>query len=474
MDILGREKQKMAADQNKRQKLWVYHSQEREFEKKCDAKWLFFVVVSFFIVIIGMTFLKTQIKDILKFVLFLFGENADYVFTTMRNEIAFLGNAVWTLTTIMAAFIVLHYSSRENSIYGIQYRKIIGYTFGSYFIPGLIIFNIIIVINMTCAYYIKSYANFYVLATYSIFLQILLIICSIMSTSQQRCFQIILKIERRQIQQLYTNSNTPLQERKNAIVYHVDTVLKGHETLTEKFEIIQEILNIPFYEKYQNTEVFNHCTYYYLYQNMHLMVAYICEHIEERQKMYSTFYNNANFFWGQYIINKKESTEKETAEKAPILLYMSALFHTIVPRKELKERWECILYIFTAIIDDESFRNILVIEFLMSLYDLWHRSEICLDKDETAELQNILKILLIDNGKYPAKGIYECIEEAKIELESIVMSWYCEVTFSQKRQYETMAEILDCIDNEDVDTYIQFLLKKVQAEGTENDKAVSV
>lgn len=159
--------------------------EKRNFEKSNDYFLCSIIIVLPTIYIIANVLNENQgLKDKLTRLLIAFGMNEKYILNNVCSQADFLGNAVWTLTTILAAFMVLHYSSIGNNTYGVKNRKIISYTCGTFFIPEILIFNIAVVLCMTFAYYVKSFATFFLLAIYSILLQLLLIFGSIFLTSQ--------------------------------------------------------------------------------------------------------------------------------------------------------------------------------------------------------------------------------------------------------------------------------------------------
>ena len=420
---------------------WEYRSREREFEKKLDRGFLIALIGSF-VVVVGMILLNGILKQGLKNFLVFFNEDADIVFENLRTETSFLGNAVWTLTTILASFMVLHYSAIGVNTYGIQNRKIISYTCGSYYIPSIVSFNIFIVFGMTYAYYTNFYAMFYILAVYSMMLQLLLIIGSIAITSQRVCFSVILKIEQMQYERLCksicVSQSANLGEgqskeiiEKNLLIYHVDLILKGQATLTEKLEIIQEIFKMPFYVT--NTSSCFHATYYYLYQNMKHLITYTGENIDERQQLYASFYQSANNIFEIY-----KECPQESAIKNNIFLYLSALFHAVIPEKRLEERWEflfCIIQIlgFRQNSQDEDvnlLKETLIVALLMSAYDLWRKGLIDFSReDEALNMEQFVQFIFFRDAKISAQGLRRDLNKIKKDLQEIVFSWIDDAGF---------------------------------------------
>lgn len=448
----------------------VYHSEERKFEKRFAFRWALPLILSLVIIILSLTICNNALKETFIRAINCFGNNEEYIFDNMRKEASFLGNAVWTLTTILAAFMVFHYSSQANCVYGVPTRKIIAYTLGTYFIPGLVFYNIIVVLGMTCSYYLKSFSAFYILSIYSIFLQILLILCSIKSTSQRKSFKIILRIEKKQFNQLCEKTKVNEGEffvpssRKNLLIYHIDSILKGKETFTEKFEVIQEILYIPFYSNYLNNISYTHCIYYYLYKNLNLISLYISNQVEECQKFYNIVYENVYDFWKQYTCLEHcydSKTKKEVSGK--ILLYMAALFHAVIPNDKILERWEFLSFLIVGIFNDIEFRKVVLIELLMSLYDLWRLKLIDFGKDnETEKIVDFLKILLKEKTQHPVRWLFKDLDRIKNELQMIVLSWNVETTINPTLRYKKTLDILECLEKNDADNFIPDLLSYVE------------
>lgn len=472
--------------QRSREKL-VYKSTERKFEKKVNRVFLMGLFISFLIVITMICY-NEYLKNVVEYIVKFLKKDIDIVWCNLRENSSFLADVVWTLTTILAAFMVLHYSIIGVNTYGVQNRKIISYTCGTYYIPGIVIFNIFVVFGMTSAYYLNFYAIFYILALYSILLQLFVIIGSIALTSQRICFNVILSIEKKQYKELcenifkYKDSNEEEMQWqdiliKNLLIYHVELILKSQNTLTEKFEITHEILKIPFYENSQDVFLCLHAVYYHFYQNMKHIVVYISENSNERQQFYATFYESI----GQ-ILNQYNEHKNNLIFRTKLLLYLGSLFHAIIPERRLEERWDFIFYILytskyimnsnnknleeSAEEDNCSLKEVVIVELFMSVYNLWRKGLIDLGKtEESSKIETFVYKALLQNEYNLINKIEIDLNKIKKELQKIVLAWIADESVTRLEKYEISCNVLTCMDKEGCNDYIYHLLNCGKREG---------
>lgn len=177
----------------------------------------------------------------------------------LNQEKDFVGSAIWTMTTILSGFIIMYYENLEFRNYGMSNRVIFRHYYGSYFIPGLTAFNVLIVCLMTYMYYAGACADFYILSICSCILQGLLIIFCVWPATHKKAAEIVLAIEEKQFQILCNengenwNGNVSRQidyENRAESKMFMQHILSGDEYFDEKEEIIIRILTIPVRQDY--------------------------------------------------------------------------------------------------------------------------------------------------------------------------------------------------------------------------------
>lgn len=420
-----------------------YRTEEREFEVRLNKKYIWIIGVTTFIVIMTGILGREWLKQGFILLLRIFGKCETEVFPEMQERADFLGGSVWTLFTILASFIIFYYGALGYRNYGISNRKIIGYTFGSWFLPALMAINGGVVLFMTIAFYLREYIPFYVWACYSCLLQALLIIICIKSTSQEECYRVIINIEQKQYQSLCGLSlgineeihgyQSTKEQEKNRIVYHIYNILNGDETLAEKFEIIQELLLIPFSEQFKGDSN-NQETYYYLYHNMLFVAEYLCNNPGEEQLAYSVFYENIDCIQKKYL---EAQEEEKTHILEKILIYLSAFFHSLVPKK-LEQKYSFFECIVNEIITDETLREMTVMTYLESFLFLWYKNLV-----DSGEIYQKVPQNFIRSCRY--QGIKEP-QDLKEKMLPILGSWMIETTEgTNKSGWENMRKITENI-----------------------------
>lgn len=171
-----------------------------------------------------------------------FGGKAEDISISFSENKDFLGTAVWTLTTVLSAFLVSYYNQQHQMHYGVAQRRIIAYDVGTMMIPLCVLENIIIVILMTYDYYSEYVAIFYFRALSSILVQFLLITYCIRITSQKHCLEIICSLEKEWLSKAENQSGTEGSSGTNRYFHLIPLMLDGEESINEKFAAIYEVI----------------------------------------------------------------------------------------------------------------------------------------------------------------------------------------------------------------------------------------
>ena len=110
----------------------------------------------------------------------------------------------------------------------------------------------------------------------------------------------------------------------------------------------------------------------------------------------------------------------------------------------------------------------------MSLYDLWRKELISFkNKAENAKIEKFLKLLSTKKEGYSINSMKASIPAIKEQLQLIVLSWNVFTTMEKRFQYETAIEILECMDDNEKDDYIHYLLRHAWG-GSTYDKIISI
>ncbi len=323
----------------------------------------------------------------------------DLLYSNLRNKMDFLGTAVWTLTTILSAFVTLYYSSLGSRNYGLQNRKIISYSYGSVFIPFLVIWNGIVACGMTYYYYTGGLRGFYLLSGYSFFLQAYLISLCVYSTTRYKAFKTIIRIEQAEFGELCMKEREAIlapdsagaeagfQREKERFVYHLDSVLRWNEPMTEKQEMIRHILLLPLGDTMLEVHRVPRAMYAYLYHNFRLIVS----HMKGRVRTDSDMNDILEIEEIYNIIYKSLPQTGENPAADPNMLkiagvYYGAFFNAFLAEKMLSDRWKAISYIMNEIVKDDELRRFLILELIIAAQLQASLENLSLDGDTMEEM----------------------------------------------------------------------------------------
>lgn len=449
-----------------------YKNRERSYEHRINSKYFLTIIGITIMVFLVDIFFRENLKNWFIYLIRFFNESETEMICRMKNEVEFLGSAVLTLSTILGAFIIFYYSSLGYRNYGISNRKIISYTYGSLFIPLVLTINAIIVLYVIYTFYAALYVEFYSFCSYSFVLQVFLMAVCIKSSSQAKCYRVLLRIEEEQFQTICKAFQTVERQeinakihmyqgqeehRKNLSVYHIDNIMKHSETLSEKFEILQAILMLPFDVQYED-KMYDQGTYSFLYHNMILVVDYLKVHPGETQKLYTAFYENID------LIQKSFSDKQETQYRK-LAICLSAYFHTLVSKK-LNEKYEFFIYIINGIISDRDTKDVLVMSYFESIIFLWYECRYDFeDKETRRELVEFIKAFRVH-----MKNNVQNIQE---KLLPILEIWLTDTTVADDK-WEIMYAIMELASGEGENDFINYLCQILWRGRSTDDTIVSI
>lgn len=387
------------------------------------------------------------------------GFDSQMVLDNMIEEAAFLGNSVWMMATILSGAVIFYCSLLSNKSYGIPNRKLIAYSVGSWSLPLTVASTIVMVLLMTSAYYTSYFALFYFWAIYSLMPQVIAYIYCIRYCSRKRCFRIILKMEDKQYKWLHRDMLPVIEEpcsqkgdqtgqqQKNEVyenlIFHSQMVMGGEETSEEKLELIQQILLVPFrrYE-YRHSEHpgEQQRIYQYVYQNVKRVLNYSDEGLSdfEVNRFYFLIYENIKKLERIYdaegcTIDKGEPGsvgQRPEMEYQPywekLAIYLSAVFHAVLPERKLKNRWQFVLHIVKNLLKSEGEKKLVIGMLLCSIEYLNHKGllDICQEGND---------ILKSGEEDLPAEDFAE-IKEC-MDLLNIRQNWSVDNYILEKMYY---------------------------------------
>lgn len=441
----------------------------RVFEHKLFWGWLCSIVVVLILYVL-ILYNESGVRDwIAEKLQNIWNVNPETVYEHMRVNATFWGEAVWTLATILAGMIVFFYGILGNKNFGVYNRTIIAYEYGSWYIPLVVILDIAFTLIMTFAYYLGMYSVFYISSCFSFVLQMWAIIVCIYSTSFGKSRRMILKVEKMQYEILQHILNTKEREDKlyeieverkqSSIIYHMELVVKGNETLTEKIEMIKDILLIPVKNIETNVNMQDkkygaNTIYFYIFQNMRILIEYANENWREAelQKIYSMLYEVIYLFHNNCILEKHRQNVKYFE-----IVYLSAIYQSIIPIQNLKWRWDFVTYTIDGILADAPEMTELIIGMLLcSLEFLDYRGDIDLYQNDSVE-NKIAEIRLLSLSKW---NTWNCNDAMCEELRGLLQIWIRETTGNRREYWGRFYKLLQEMQEGEGQSFVGYLLYK--------------
>lgn len=453
-----------------------YKSFMRTFERKLNKCYAIILIVGTLMVFIAILFQRERLEQMFRDALGLVNDNVDMMIIRMKEEAEFVGGALLTLFTILASFIVFYYSIIGYHNYGISNRKLIGYTYGTYFFPLITFINAIVILCFVYAYYAQLYIDFYVLGAYSVLLQAILMINCVKSTSQEKCYNTLLQIEEYQFldicksfekDQVQINCSAYREQKENIqnlIIYHCDNILKGSETISEKFELIQAILKLPFHtidKKHLEQEHYKQGAYIFVYQNMMIVGEYLKKNPDEIQQLYSLLYENINQMQKQYQLCKNnDSVKKECTQRIAICL--SAIFHALIPL-DIQKKYDFFVYVVNEVIRDSELRDILIMNYLGSIVFLWYKFDFELENESLIrDIEAFFKNFRISQEKSRVEETTEIEEKKEDKIKKDLMPVF-KLWLRNTSRAGKIGELMYILENmEDIENdFITYLYRRL-------------
>ena len=276
----------------------------------------------------------------------LLGVDSALLVCNLHDGIDFLGTTVWTLTTILSSIVILYYSIINYRNFGFTNRQIIAYSYGSQTIPILVIHNTIVVLIMTITYYTRYHTAFYLLAVYSVFIQLSLIFICIYSTTRHKAYKTILAVEEKSLTDYcekvqrnkeddYEKVSLTIEREKESLLFSLHNVVTWEETFSEKADMIGKILfgvfNSKFFAQGERNPRYYDCIYRYQQDNFKILATYMDEEKDSYtvHELYSIIYKN--------IIYIKDKTCRNT-DKTYLFVWYGALFNAFIPKKSIEDK----------------------------------------------------------------------------------------------------------------------------------------
>lgn len=368
-----------------------------KYEKILNLKYTLTIVVTLIIVILGLTVGQDELQESVLNVLSLRSIDAVTFMQNIYCEMDFVGTAVWTLTTILFAFIVFYYSALGFRNYGLANRKLIALKYGTCFIPVLVCLNAVSVLSMTVFYYIAWHTAFYLLAAYSFFIQIILICLCVYSSTQYNAVKTIISVETEQFYSLYGHPSKKFQKQNkiapDKIVYYMRYILNGEEMLAEKKRIISSVLLIPFQREYSFIKEDLSVLYARQYKNFKYISDYAAKNQEEASEVLNMI---SSVMAATYTLINSGA---EDVIKAKLYVAYSALFNALLSERGLQNKWTLIEYLINSSILSEQLRmELSVVLFMVIQYLSCSEQIIFTDGDEIREIEKTFREIKIQQN----------------------------------------------------------------------------
>ncbi len=453
----------------------ITRRERRNYAKVLDRRATVLLVISLAILVFFMTAGHSGFRRGI-IVFFKFRKlNSDYITNILHNKMEFIGTAVWTLTTILSAFIVLYYSTQGSRNLGLTNRKIIAYTYGTYYIPLLVCVNAMVVVMMTYHFYIAAYTKFYLLAAYSCFLQSIVMTICIYSTTYKKAFQTIIQVERNtfyewykytlsefdKLQRIqrskdYIKLRHAIAQKKEQLPFHINNIMRWDEPLSEKQDIIWSILVQPFGEKYKDVIRYPEILYMYHYRNFRVIVDYMkgleldkTINVQENHDLYNIFY--------RFVFEIEERSGGDDLIEKQIYISCSALFNALIAEKALFDRWSALIYIISNVTREKRIKQtlllllLLIIQFQLSINNI--------DIDDLQEMIILTqKIREMPEHSELKKNYLKNFNQNQEFFEKLVLIWIEDSTEGRQNQFFICDDILRAIRGEGRFDVISFIL----------------
>ncbi len=399
------------------------------------------VIIVFILLTLYCSPFRGAIENLFKCGVGRLGVNDQLVHCHLIDFAKYWGELIWALTASDAAFIIFYYGALNQTNYGISYRTITAYVFGSYFIPILLVGMFFMSVLTVIMLIFRMYSQFYLLSFGTLISQIMIVFCCISVTSRTICQKAVLKAEidqytamRKQIaekciqtgQVVLWYGDLELLERNRR--YHTESIMNGNETILEKTAFVEKILDIPFTNR-NNT--FSEIDYYaiklYIGKNLQLVFSPRNNLIRdtERQAALSMIYNVTVDRINE--CSNKKTDEEERKASIELFLFLGCVFRLWVSDDSLKERWIAIDYIINNLLLHQTQMRYMSLALLLLIMDImmqagqtdWGKEDLgciadkellekilCLEKGEKEELCTVLYVLF--------SGYTDIIEKEKI------------------------------------------------------------
>lgn len=439
----------------------------------CPLLCIILGIPSLFIFLITVFFQECFRNGLLDFIE-VFNANSTLFVCSLKDNPDFLGTAVWTLTTILSAIVILYYSIINYRNFGFTNRQIISYTYGSFTIPILIVYNTIIVIFMTIMYYMLYYTAFYLLAIYSFSLQLILIYICIYSTTRIKAYKTILSVEEKSFNQYcqriqesrtedYEKISFLIEEEKESLLFSLYSIMNGEETLAEKADIIIKVLNISFCFQFTDDVkwdlIYHDCIYRYQQNNFKILATYIDEEEDAYivHELYSIIYKAIRWIRKQGCLS---------INKTHLFIWYGALFNSFIPKKSIEEKWSFLTHIVDDFFQREE-REKLILELICAIQFQIYIGNLKLENK--IEMDNIIWNVrkLSDFSTLDIKETFNVNEKI---FRKLILSWAGNTTDKRSNQYGIYFEIKKAMKGEGRHDFIDYMIK--YKEGIYGDKTI--
>lgn len=363
------------------------------------------VILYNFLIIDICPFYKICVKiqiEIIEFFFFYRYEKINLLFRFVENNIYSnmdtICNTVITFSTILTAAIVFFYSVQDNKKEGIPHRRIISYVFGTYFIPILFGLSLVMIFILNLAWYMGFKYTAYYCVLSEFFFQLIVIALILLSTSFRFGIVAICYAESKQYMLLKDVSE---KDKRENILHHMEQVVISDELISDKVELINSILRIPYCKSGIVNIWFNrnnldlrkeYCSliYYFYYENIVSSFSRLVskEMKIERDRIYDNIYTFLEELTAMLIYELDKKYEENIKENylMTVMAFMNAVQYS-----KAKEAEAFCRYIINKLVA-ECLRTEIILMYIIYQELLYQTDNSAISISNINKIKNIKKI----------------------------------------------------------------------------------
>lgn len=215
-----------------------------------------------------------------------------------------LWNYTNTMSTVIAAVVILYYTLQDNHREGIPHRTVVAYFLGVWGIPVFFALELLGMLFLQMKVILGEYI-FYGMLSSVILLQLSIIAIILLTSSSRVCRALICKAEYRQLENYFKYEVDKQEYIWNYFIRHMGQVVSGDDMISDKTTLIGQLLKVPlrYKEKIREAwredanqeEPWKDMLYEYFFMNMLITFEAVKDKPEEVSQIFSTLYEFVDY-----------------------------------------------------------------------------------------------------------------------------------------------------------------------------------